>query len=523
MIRRYLVSLAAETAQVDAVPSNCLCARRRGVIGAVMTLSRLQHLLERAAGGVVACIGDVMLDRYVYGTVERVSPEAPIPVMTHGRESEMLGGAGNVARNLAALGAEVRLAGVVGQDAAAAALGRLLDQEDRLMAQLIVEPQRPTTVKTRFVAAGQQLLRVDAEGAGPLEAQTDEQLTGAAASAVAGADAVLLSDYAKGALSGSVIAACLEAAQARSARVIVDPKGTDFEKYGPVDVIKPNARELALATGKPVESALQVEEALAVALSRCQAKAILVTRASAGMSLLVRGGVVRHFHGAARQVFDVSGAGDTALAALGAAVAAGADLEEATEFALLASGVAVGKVGTAIVTPGELIDAELAHRAARQDLKIASFEDALACARTWRERGLKIGFTNGCFDILHRGHVTYLSEARRNCDRLIVAVNTDASVRALKGDGRPVNDLESRAVVLASLSSVDLVLPFDAPTPIALIEAIGPDVLLKGADYTVETVVGAGFVQARGGAVVLVPLVDGVSTTATIHKLTANR
>jgi D-beta-D-heptose 7-phosphate kinase/D-beta-D-heptose 1-phosphate adenosyltransferase len=485
-----------------------------------MTLSELQHLLERCAGVKIAVVGDLMLDRYVYGEAARISPEAPIPVMTHKRERAMLGGAGNVARGLAALGARVELAAVSGQDAAADELAALIAAERGLAADLVVDPARPTTVKTRFVAGGQQLLRLDAEDARPLDGAAQARLASAAGAAILKASAVLLSDYAKGALTPAVLSACLNAA-APGAPVLVDPKGRSFAPYGPVDLIKPNAKELALVTGHPVETDEEIETALRVALDGCEAKAILVTRAGAGMSLRVRDEGVRHFKARARQVFDVSGAGDTTLAALGAALAGGARIDEAIEFAILASGVVVGKVGTAAVTPAELIDAEVAQRLTVQESKIAPLGAVLACVAHWRGAGLKIGFTNGCFDILHRGHVSYLNEARKACDRLIVAVNTDASVRTLKGEGRPVNDLEGRAMVLAGLASVDLVTPFDTETPIALIEAIKPDVLMKGADYTVDTVVGADVVQAYGGEVKLLPLVDGYSTTAAIRKMSA--
>jgi D-beta-D-heptose 7-phosphate kinase/D-beta-D-heptose 1-phosphate adenosyltransferase len=485
-----------------------------------MTLSDLQHLLERASSARVAVVGDVMLDRFVYGDVARVSPEAPIPVMSRVRDSAMLGGAGNVARNLAALGVGATLISVGGRDAAAHDMARLIEAEVGVSADLLIDPARPTTVKTRFVAAGQQLLRLDEEVDAPVGVETETRLIQAASGALADAQALLLSDYAKGVLTPKVIAACLAAAKAKGLPTIVDPKGRSFAKYGPVDLIKPNAKELGLVTGLPTETDAEIEAALAAALAGCEASAILVTRAAEGLSLAVRDRAVSHFKGPARQVFDVSGAGDTALAALGAALASGAALEAAAEFALLASGVVVGKVGTAVVTPAELIEAEMAQHMSAQEAKIAALDGALAAAQRWRARGLKIGFTNGCFDILHRGHVAYLAEARKACDRLIVAVNTDASVRRLKGDGRPVNDLESRALVLAGLASVDLVIPFDAETPLALIEAIRPDVLMKGADYTVETVVGADLVQGYGGAVKLVPLVEGYSTTAAILKMT---
>jgi D-beta-D-heptose 7-phosphate kinase/D-beta-D-heptose 1-phosphate adenosyltransferase len=486
-----------------------------------MTLSELQHLLERCAAVKIAVVGDLMLDRYVYGEAARLSPEAPIPVMSHGRESVMLGGAGNVARGLAALGVRATLVGMAGKDAPARELAALIEAETALTADLVIDPSRPTTVKTRFVAGGQQLLRLDSESAATLDAETERRLIAAASAVGSETSAVLLSDYAKGVLTPAVIAACVAAAKACGAPVVVDPKGRSFAKYGAVDLIKPNARELALFTGLPVETDTEVEAALQAALAGCAAKAILVTRAAAGMSLAVRGALVRHFQGPERQVFDVSGAGDTALAALGAALAVGVGLEQAVELALLASGVAVGKVGAAVVTPAELMDAEVAQRLIPMESKIAPLDAVLTCVAHWRGSGLRIGFTNGCFDILHRGHVAYLAEARKACDRLIVAVNTDASVRALKGEGRPVNDLEGRAMVLAGLASVDLVTPFDAQTPIALIDAIRPDVLLKGADYTVETVVGADLVQSYGGEVKLVPLVEGYSTTAAIQKLRA--
>lgn len=486
----------------------------------MLSLSELQSVLERAAGRRVLCLGDLMIDRYVYGEADRISPEAPIPVMMRQRETSMLGAAGNVARNLAALGVKVDLIGLVGDDAEADALAGLIEAEPRMEGHIVAERGRRTTVKTRFVASGQQLLRLDAEDAAPAGKLAARGLIDAAADAVAGKGAVLLSDYAKGVATPEVIAAVVEAAAAAGAPVVVDPKGRSFAKYGKVALIKPNARELALTTDLPCHTDEEVERALARALDDCAADAIVVTRAARGMSLAERGKPVRHLQGVARQVFDVSGAGDTALAALGAALAAGLDLDRAVELAILASGVAVGKVGTAVVTAEELIEAEMAHRLAPTEAKVMSLEGVLGVVARWRAEGLKVGFTNGCFDVLHRGHVIYLGQARAACDRLVVGVNTDASVRGLgKGEDRPVNDLESRALVLAALGSVDLVTAFDAPTPIALIEAIRPDVLVKGADYTLEQVVGADVVQAYGGRVFLAPLVEGYSTTTIIARM----
>jgi D-beta-D-heptose 7-phosphate kinase/D-beta-D-heptose 1-phosphate adenosyltransferase len=487
-----------------------------------MDLSQLQRLLDLAAKAEIVCVGDLMVDRYVYGDVVRISPEAPIPVLSRSDEKVMLGAVGNVACNVAALAAHAVLIGVVGEDAEAQSAGRLVAAEPRIVDRLATERGRRTTVKTRFVCSGQQLLRVDAEDDTPVRLETDRQLVGAVETAARTAGAVLISDYAKGAVSPAVIAACGEAGRRTGAAIIVDPKGHSFAKYGAVDLIKPNARELGLTTGLPTRTDEEIEAALIAALGACQAAAILVTRAGQGMSLIQRDAAdsVRHFRAKAKAVFDVSGAGDTTLAALGVALACGASLGEAVELALLASGVAVGKAGTAVVTPNELIEAELAGRLAPAEAKLATLDHAVTKVTRWREAGLKVGFTNGCFDILHRGHVAYLDQARAWCDRLVVGLNSDASVRGLKGEGRPVNPLESRALVLAGLSAVDLVAPFDSETPLALIEALRPDVLIKGADYTVAQVVGAEVVQGYGGEVRLADIVEGYSTTNAIARMT---
>jgi D-beta-D-heptose 7-phosphate kinase/D-beta-D-heptose 1-phosphate adenosyltransferase len=484
-----------------------------------MDLSALQTLLGDIAKARVACVGDVMVDRFVYGEVGRTSPEAPVAVLARGREASMLGGAGNVARNVAALGGTVALAGVLGDDSAGSDALRMLGAEARMEGHLVSAPGRPTTVKTRYVAGGQQLLRVDAEEKGPLDPGSGQRMVAAVRHAARDAGAILLSDYGKGAVDDAVIAACLEAARTSGAPLIVDSKARGLHRYGKAALLKPNAAELAHVTDMPTDSDEQVEAALAHALSLCEVDAILVTRAAKGMSLLQRGGTPRHFHGSAREVFDVSGAGDTALAALGLALAAGASYDAAVELALLASGVAVGKAGTAVVSPEELIEAEVVARLAPAEAKIATLERAAQLAAGWRAQGLKVGFTNGCFDILHRGHVAYLAQARAWCDRLIVGINSDASVKRLKGEGRPVNDLESRAVVLGGLAHVDLVAPFAEDTPLDLIKAVRPNVLIKGADYTEDGVVGGAEVKSWGGLVRLAPLIEGYSTTAAIARM----
>ena len=479
-----------------------------------LDLGQLQALLEQIRGVRVACVGDLMLDRYVYGEVSRVSPEAPIPVLQARRTTAMPGGVGNVARNVAALGGVARMGAVAGQDPAGDELAALIAAEAGVESAVERRVGVATIVKTRFVAAGQQLLRLDEEAAAILADET---------AAFSGSSVFLLSDYAKGVVSDLVIAQALSAAEATGASVVVDPKGRDFARYGAVDLIKPNASELAAATGLPVETDAEVEAALKALLHATTAKAIVVTRAGKGMSLMRRGEAAKHFPGRAREVFDVSGAGDTSLAALGLALGAGASLETAVEFAILASGVVVGKAGTAVVTPAELIDAEMSQHAAGAHAKVMALEELAHVVEGWKRQGLKVGFTNGCFDILHRGHVAYLAQARSWCDRLVVALNTDASVRRLKGEGRPINDLDSRAVVIGGLASVDRVTSFDEPTPLALIERLRPDVLVKGADYSREGVVGGDLVESWGGEVKLATFEDGFSTTKTIEKMKDER
>lgn len=480
-----------------------------------MDLNALQRLLATVPGVRVACVGDLMVDRFVYGAVSRVSPEAPIPVMARERELVMLGAAGNVARNVAALGGHVCLVGLVGGDAEGHEALRLVSEAHGVEGFIVSDPSRPTTLKTRFVSGGQQLLRVDNEVSALASGDVEERLVRTIRDVASDVGLILLSDYGKGVVSDAVIAAC----RAAGARVIVDSKARSFARYGPVDIIKPNAAELAHATDMPTSTDAEISLALQRALDLCEARAILVTRSAKGISLAVRGEPVRHFPGVPKEVFDASGAGDTTLAALGLALAAQASIEDAVAFAMLASGVAVGKAGTAVVTPGELIEAVLTAHLAPAEAKVATAQRMVDEVARWRAQGLRVGFTNGCFDILHKGHVAYLDRARSWCDRLIVGVNADASVRRLKGEGRPVNDLESRAVVLAGLGAVDLVVPFEEDTPIALIEAARPDVLIKGADYAESDVVGASQVRSWGGEVRLAPVVEGFSTTAAIARM----
>ena len=485
-----------------------------------MDTSALLGLIGAAAGKRIVCIGDVMLDRFVYGQVNRISPEAPVPIMRRTREAAMPGGAGNVGRNLSTLGLRTALIGVVGDDPEGRQLAELLGRIDGVEADLIVMRDRPTTLKTRFVAGGQQLLRVDAEDTRAIDLTTESDIVMSLEDAAKDASLIILSDYAKGAITDNVIAAAIAAGRAHGIPVIADPKGLDFARYGEVDLLKPNAMELGQAIGLAVETDRDATDALAKAMDLLPARAIVVTRAAKGMSFVQRDGTVMHRSGEAREVYDVSGAGDTSIAALALGLAAGGSLAEAVELAIAASGIAVGKSGTATVSANELTTA-LQMGLRNGGVSHVPLETLVGQVEVWRDTNLTVGFTNGCFDILHPGHLRVLEEAKARCGRLVVGLNSDASVKRLKGPTRPVNDEASRARVLSGLSAVDAVVVFDEDTPKALIDALQPDLLVKGGDYSIETIVGADVVLARGGTVHIVPLVDGQSTTAAIERANA--
>jgi D-beta-D-heptose 7-phosphate kinase / D-beta-D-heptose 1-phosphate adenosyltransferase len=482
-----------------------------------MSGAHLPGLIHAAAGKRAVCVGDVMLDRFIYGGVTRISPEAPVPIMRRTREAAMPGGAGNVARNLASLGMSVSLIGVVGDDGEGRELAALLGDIEGVDADLIAMRDRSTTLKTRFVAGGQQLLRVDAEDTSPIGPSPEAELIASIADEASDASVIILSDYAKGAVTDGVIAAALAAGDQYGIPVIADPKGLDFTRYGAVDLIKPNASELAVAMGLRVETDQDVDEALMAAQTLLMAKSIVVTRAAKGMSFAVDGEPPVHLSGQAREVYDVSGAGDTSIAALALGLAGGGSVADAVSLAITASGIAVGKAGTATVSADEMITA-LQMGLRNGGVSYLTLDAAKAQVASWRDAGLTVGFTNGCFDILHPGHLRVLEEAKARCGRLVVGLNSDASVSRLKGSTRPVNNADSRARVLSGLMAVDAVVVFEEDTPGALIEALQPDLLVKGGDYSIDTIVGADTVQARGGTVHIVPLVDGQSTTAAIAR-----
>jgi D-beta-D-heptose 7-phosphate kinase / D-beta-D-heptose 1-phosphate adenosyltransferase len=480
-----------------------------------------QTALEQLAHRTVLCVGDLMLDDFVYGEVSRVSPEAPVPVIVVRREEKVIGGAGNVARNLAGLGARCLFVSVIGADETANLLINAIAGFDLIEPYFVVDASRPTSRKVRFVSEhySSHLLRADWELANPVSGEIEAQLIRAVTSLIPRADAVVLSGYAKGVLGSRLIRAVTDAAAQKDAPVVVDPKGTDFSIYHGATVITPNRKELAESTRMPVATEPEIIAAAAAVRGAAGARAVLVTLSEEGMLLDAAGAAPVHVPAYPVRVRDVSGAGDTVAAVLAVLLATGADFEAATRAANAAASVVVGKRGTATVTAAELRSRILPAAALAVEEKIA-FDPAVAAERVreWRAIGLRIGFTNGCFDILHPGHVHLLTRARAVCDRLVVGLNSDASVKRLKGPDRPIQDVHARGGVLAALEAVDLVAIFEDDTPLELIRRLRPSVLVKGGDYRKETVVGHELVEADGGEVILIDLVPGHSTTRIVER-----
>jgi D-beta-D-heptose 7-phosphate kinase/D-beta-D-heptose 1-phosphate adenosyltransferase len=460
-------------------------------------------------------VGDAMLDVYVNGAVERVSPEAPVPVLRHSGDREVAGGAANVAANIARLGAAVRLIAPVGEDREAGRLAALL-QGAAVAFDAIVDSSRPTSVKTRVMSGAHQLLRVDREHIRPIAAALEDALLARVAAALPQAQALVLSDYAKGALTDRVLRGAIEGARARGALIFVDPKRRDFSAYAGATLITPNRGELAAATGLACDSDDDIEAA-ARKIIQATGAAILVTRSDKGMSYIAEGAAPIHMATKARQVFDVSGAGDTVIAAVACCRVNGLPIEQTMRIANLAAGVVVGKAGAATVSWEELREDEDLPSPMRKGA-LASREEAMAIRDHWRREGLAVGFTNGCFDLLHPGHIATLRYAARHCDRLIVGLNSDASTARLKGPARPIQNEQARAGVLGAIHCVDLVVLFEEDTPQGLIAALRPDALIKGADYADDEIVGADIVKAAGGRVLRAPLLDGLSTSGLIAR-----
>ncbi len=481
----------------------------------------LAGLLPLFAGATVLVLGDIMLDRYVHGEVQRISPEAPIAVLRAQGRRAVVGGAANVAQNVAALGARALIVGVVGLDEPGAEIGRALAAAPAITACLVATARRPTTVKTRFVSGGHQLLRLDEEETGPIDETTEVRLIAEFEAALARADTVVLSDYAKGVLTDRVLSRAIALARAAGKKVIADPKRAEFSAYRGVDVLTPNEQEAARAGGVPCDTDEGAVLAGERALAQAEAGAVLVTRSARGLTLVRRGAAPLHVPTRSLAGADVSGAGDTLIAAFAIAIACGAPLPDAAMLANVAAGVSVGKPGTATVSHVELAAGLHRRELLALDDKILEVEEARALRAAWRSANLRVGFTNGCFDLVHPGHVRLLGRARAACDRLIVGLNSDASVKRLKGPERPVQQEMARATVMAAIGAVDLVVLFEEDTPEELIRALLPDLLFKGADYTIEQVVGGDIVRAAGGEVRLIELEVGHSTTSMVRRMRA--
>lgn len=481
--------------------------------------AHLHAELHKLEGHRILCVGDVMLDRFIYGAVDRISPEAPIPVLRITKETMTLGGAGNVVRNIVALGGHVDLVGVVGHDQAGYDLAEQIATHPQVVSYLITDNARPTTIKTRYVADSQQLLRADKEIAGPLAKSVEDQVIARVKSALEGCEIVILSDYAKGVLTDRVVGEIIAMVRAAGKKVLIDPKGRDFSRYAGATILTPNRKELGEATGLPIRSIDEAEAAARKLILAHDLGGVLAKLGGDGVCLVLKDQPAQHFHTTAREVYDVSGAGDTVAATMALALAGGLSQADSAALANIAGSIVVGKTGTASVTRDELAQELLRDQFAVSTDKILLLGKAADLADRWRKQGLKVGFTNGVFDLLHPGHLSLIRQARAACDRLIIGMNSDASVKRLKGESRPVQSEDARATVLSALADVDAVVVFGEDTPIELIKSIRPSVLVKGADYTVETVVGADLVQSWGGTVKLADLVAGQSTTNTIAKL----
>lgn len=459
----------------------------------------------------VLVIGDVMLDRFIDGSVSRISPEAPVPILEKSRETEMPGGAANVACNLASLGCDVRLVAVTGADPQGHRIASLLGANMAIDFHQVIDSDRPTTTKTRFRADGQQVLRFDEEVTTPISEPIRQQLVDTFTAALAGADLVIVSDYAKGGLPRELIADVTAMTKAAGKIVLVDPKLADFGTYANASLLTPNLSELrktGIVEGNTLEDIAAGASQLA---TEHHMDAILVTLSARGMLLARADGSWHHAPAQAREVYDVSGAGDTVIAMLAAALAGGTPMAEAVALANIAASVVVGKSGTAIATPGEII---LMAGATPPPIDWAS---CIAACEGWRESGETIGFANGCFDLLHPGHIHLLQQAANQCDRLVVGLNSDASVRRLKGETRPAQPAEQRAAILQALDFIDGVTVFAEDTPLELITALQPDVIFKGGDYRPEDVVGRDVATARGGDVIIISTLGSHSSTSLIN------
>ncbi|ACM20474.1 D-glycero-D-mannoheptose-7-phosphate kinase and D-glycero-D-mannoheptose-1-phosphate adenylyltransferase [Geotalea daltonii FRC-32] len=478
----------------------------------------LESLFTRAREIKSLVIGDLMLDEYLWGKAERISPEAPVQVVDVTREDLRLGGAGNVVNNLVALGCQVAVCSVIGGDENGTHLRHAFTGKGVDLAGVFEDPLRRTSKKTRVIAANQQIVRIDRESKEEIAPEFEEKLIGFITAEASRFNVILISDYLKGVLTGKVLAAVTANGRRLGIPVVVDPKGIDYSKYRGATILTPNRKEAEAASHIVIKDEAGLIKAGETLLRELDLDALLITRSEEGMSLFQQNVARTHIPTVAREVFDVTGAGDTVLSVLSLGLACGLSMAESAGIANVAAGIAVGKLGTSTVSPAEII-AEIGHVHPDSDAKIKNLDVLASLVAEAKAKGKRVVFTNGCFDLLHVGHVKYLQKARTFGDLLIVGLNSDASVRALKGETRPLIVETERAHILAALDCVDYVVIFDEETPLKLIEALQPLVLVKGGDYTPERVVGKDVVESYGGRVELVTFVDGKSTTGIIEKI----
>lgn len=483
-----------------------------------MDRKTIESLFQQAPQLNCLVVGDLMLDEYLWGKTERISPEAPVQVVDVLREDIRLGGAGNVANNLLALGCGVSVASVIGADENGGALLQAFNNAGIDTSAILQEPGRRTGRKTRVVAANQQIVRIDRESRDPLTPICEQQLITWLQNHISRFNVVLVSDYLKGVLTPAVLTSITQTAALANVPVLVDPKGSDYRKYRGATCLTPNRKEAEAASGIAIKDTTSLLQAAQTLMTQVELQNLLITRSEEGMSLFCNDGTSVHIPTVAREVFDVTGAGDTVLALLACGLAGGLTLADAARLANVAAGIAVGKLGTSIVTPDEIISA-IAQEHRDSDSKIKNRDVLANLISQEKSRGKRVVFTNGCFDLLHAGHVKYLQAARRLGDLLIMGLNSDASVRRLKGSRRPLIAEDERAHILAALDCIDYVCLFDEDTPLELITALKPHILVKGGDYTPEGVVGKEVVESYGGRVELIPFVDGKSTTNIIEKV----
>ncbi len=491
-----------------------------------MSATRLtDDLADRLCRTRVLVVGDLMLDCYYWGSVGRISPEAPVPVVKVDRKTFSLGGAGNVAANLAGLGGRATIVGLIGNDDAAGRIREML-VADGVDDRCVVDADRPSITKTRIMASNQQVVRLDEEDSRPITSGTADRIKGAVEPLLSRVNAVILSDYGKGMFaSADFMQALIRACREKGLPVCVDPKGRHWERYAGATCVTPNTAELELAAGTSAKADSELVPAARDIRDRLQLDWLLVTRGARGMALFGENAAPVSIAAQSREVFDVSGAGDTVIATLAACVASGMAFEDAAAVANQAAGIVVGKLGTQPVRWSELervLTDDTGNRPTSTLWKVADLKEAVSRLSRWRQTDQRIVFTNGCFDLLHPGHVSLLHQARHLGDRLIVGLNTDASIQRLKGPQRPILPGQDRAAILSALEDVDMVVFFDEDTPLNLIEQLKPDILVKGADYRIEEVVGREAVEAYGGQVRLVDILDGHSTTTIVRKLSTN-